>query len=307
MELRDIEIFLTLAEELHFGRTAERLHVTPARVSQSIKKQERRIGALLFDRSTRAVRLTPLGEQLHQELSAGYRRIIDGIEAVATAAGGLSGVLRLGLMGAQAWMVGDLLDRFRERYPAVELRHCEIQPTAPFEELRAGEVDVAVAWLPVHEPDLTVGPVTHISGQVLMAAASHPLAGRTSVCLEDLGDCTVLTPNALPVSMEAAFNPYRTPSGRPIARGPVVSSWHEEMTLVAAGEIVSAVVAESSRFYPWPDIVYIPIRDAQPCQWALIWRTARESALIQALAETVASSTRPEAPSVPSPAPDTEG
>ncbi|MCA2221070.1 helix-turn-helix domain-containing protein [Nonomuraea aurantiaca] len=59
MELRDIEIFLTLCEELHFGRTAERLHVTPARVSQAIKKQERRVGAALFERDNRRVALTP--------------------------------------------------------------------------------------------------------------------------------------------------------------------------------------------------------------------------------------------------------
>jgi DNA-binding transcriptional LysR family regulator len=59
MELRDIEIFLALAEELHFGRTAERLHVSQARVSQAIKKQERRIGGTLFERSSRQVRLTP--------------------------------------------------------------------------------------------------------------------------------------------------------------------------------------------------------------------------------------------------------
>ena len=59
MELRDIEIFLTLAEELHFGRTAERLRISQARVSQSIKQQERRIGGALFERTSRSVRLTP--------------------------------------------------------------------------------------------------------------------------------------------------------------------------------------------------------------------------------------------------------
>lgn len=59
VELRDIEIFLTLAEELHFGRSAERLRVSPARVSQAIKKQERAIGAQLFERTSRQVRLTP--------------------------------------------------------------------------------------------------------------------------------------------------------------------------------------------------------------------------------------------------------
>ncbi|NED58861.1 LysR family transcriptional regulator, partial [Micromonospora aurantiaca] len=85
MELRDIEIFLALAEELHFGRTAERLHISQARVSQAIKKQERRIGAPLFDRTSRRVRITPAGEHLYRELSAGYRQIMDGIEAVSAA------------------------------------------------------------------------------------------------------------------------------------------------------------------------------------------------------------------------------
>ena len=70
MELRDIEIFLTLAEELHFTRTAERLHVTQARVSQAIKKQERRIGAALFERNNRQVALTPIGQQLFDDIRA---------------------------------------------------------------------------------------------------------------------------------------------------------------------------------------------------------------------------------------------
>jgi DNA-binding transcriptional LysR family regulator len=68
VELRDIEIFLTLAEELHFGRTAERLHVSQARVSQAISKQERRLGVALFDRTSRRVTLTPVGRRLREDL-----------------------------------------------------------------------------------------------------------------------------------------------------------------------------------------------------------------------------------------------
>jgi len=75
MERRDAEIFLTLAEELHFGRTAERLFVSQARVSQSIKKLERRIGAPLFERTSRHVALTPIGRQLHRDIGPAYRRI----------------------------------------------------------------------------------------------------------------------------------------------------------------------------------------------------------------------------------------
>ncbi|WP_030443581.1 LysR family transcriptional regulator [Actinoplanes subtropicus] len=86
MELRDIEIFLTLAEELHFGRTAERLRVSSARVSQSIKQQERRIGGALFERTSRSVRLTPLGRRFRDRLDAGYREIAAGLDEAATIA-----------------------------------------------------------------------------------------------------------------------------------------------------------------------------------------------------------------------------
>ncbi|WP_043637960.1 helix-turn-helix domain-containing protein, partial [Nonomuraea candida] len=82
----DIEIFLALAEELHFGRTAQRLHVTQARVSQAIKKQERRIGAALFDRDNRNVALTPIGRQLFADLHPMYQGLREGIERAVRAA-----------------------------------------------------------------------------------------------------------------------------------------------------------------------------------------------------------------------------
>lgn len=86
VELRDIEIFLTLAEELHFGRRAERLHVSPARVSQAIKKQERAIGAQLFERTSRQVRLTPVGEAVLQRLKPAYEGIQDALAEVINVA-----------------------------------------------------------------------------------------------------------------------------------------------------------------------------------------------------------------------------
>ena len=96
MELRDMEIFLTLAEELHFGRSAERLHVSPARVSQAIKKQERAIGAQLFERTSRRVRLTPVGELLRQRLKPTYEGIQEAMAEVTTVARRSAGRLTLG-------------------------------------------------------------------------------------------------------------------------------------------------------------------------------------------------------------------
>ena len=284
MEIRDIEVFLTLAEELHFGRTATRLHLTAARASQSIKQQERRIGAPLFERTTRTVRLTPLGEQLRSELSAGYRQITEAVQnAAAAAASGLSGRLAIGIMGSMSWRISHVIDLFSARHPALELRYSEIQPTAPLEALRAGEVDASMLWLPVTEPDLVSGPVVHTSNTVLMVHANHPLAERESVCVEDLGDCVVLQGTALPASMEEVFHPLRTPSGRAIRRGPVVASWHEEMSIVASGRCVCAVVEEAVGFYPRPNIVYLPMRDAPKSEWALVWRRTAETPAIRAL------------------------
>jgi DNA-binding transcriptional LysR family regulator len=282
VELRDIEIFLTLAEELHFGRTADRLRLSTARVSQSIKKQERMIGAPLFDRTTRAVRLTPLGERFHHKLSAGYRQIAEAIQDAVAQGGGVAGPLTLGAMGPQPLAIKEIIERFQARHPAAQVHYREIQPTAPLQHLRSGHVDVALLWLPIREPDLTVGATTHTSRAVLMIGAGHPLATRTSITMEDLGDCTVLTGSDVPAYIEEAINPFHTPAGRPIPRGPKVSSWHEELSVVAAGQAVTIVAAEAAHFYPWPNITYLPVDDAKPIRWALVWRTATETEHIRA-------------------------
>ncbi|MFE2751488.1 LysR substrate-binding domain-containing protein [Actinosynnema sp. NPDC059335] len=159
----------------------------------------------------------------------------------------------------------------------MELRDIEMA------QLRSGEVDVAHVWLPVHEPDLTTGPVTHTSPVLLMLADSHPCADRDSVCLEDYGDLTFVNPTApVPTSMEEAFQPFRTPAGRPIPRGPSVSSRDDQVKAVVSGRAVLAVPAEAARFSPWPHLVYLPVRDAPPVHWAFAWRTADETPWVRA-------------------------
>jgi DNA-binding transcriptional LysR family regulator len=294
VEIRDIEIFLTLAEELHFGRTAARLHLTAARVSQSVKQQERRIGAPLFERTTRTVRLTPLGEQLRRDLAAGYRQITEAVQnAAAAGASGLSGRLTIGVMGSMSWKIEHVLDLLASRHPAVEVRFREIQPPAPLEELRAGEVDAALLWMPVTEYDLVSGPVVYSSRTVLMMHIDHPLAQRETVSVEDLGDCVVLQCTALPASMEEVYHPVRTPAGRVVRRGPVVASWHEQMSIVASGRCVCAVMDLAAEFYPRPNLVFVPMPDAVKGEWALTWRRNAETPLIRALAEASADAVPP--------------
>src|SRR5215472_5601537 len=121
VEQRDIEIFLTLAEELHFGRTAERLHVSTARVSQSIAKWERRVGVPLFERTSRRVALTPVGRQLYEDVGPAYRQLLAGIERAVTAGRDIRGLLRVGSFSAAGGrLVVEVADAFRARYPFPE-------------------------------------------------------------------------------------------------------------------------------------------------------------------------------------------
>ncbi|WP_188191892.1 LysR family transcriptional regulator [Nonomuraea sp. SYSU D8015] len=287
MELRDIEIFLTLAEELHFGRTAERLRVSPARITQAIKKQERQIGAPLFERTNRAVRLTALGRQLRDDLWPVYTGLQDGMHRAKLAAQGKTGQLRIGMVNANHEDLRPLFDTFQSRHPDCDIHLRYVSFSDPFGLLRAGAVDVQIVWLPVEEPDLTVGPTVYIEPVVLAVGTKHRLAGRPSISYEDLADEVVMS-GAKPDYWREALVPRHTPSGRPIPIGPAVTSSAEMLPLLSNGEAVSPAHAHAARYFARPDIAYVPIRDAPSARWALIWRTATESHLIRAFARVAA-------------------
>lgn len=293
MELRDIEIFLTLAEELHFGRTAARLHVTPARVSQAIKKQERRIGAPLFDRSSRVVTLTAIGQQLRADLQAAYGLIHEGIGTAITSARGQIGTLTLGTLVNHAVHIAPVIDLFRQRHPRCDLRIREITFNDPFGPLRAGHVDVALVWLPVREPDLSVGPVVCTEPLVLAVATTHPLAARDTIEIEDLADLTVpASENQLPAYWEEAHTPRTTPAGKPIHRGKSVATIEEALTAIAGGEVVAIIGRHAVTSHPRPGITYVPISDTHALRYAPIWRTASDSPLVRAFEQAALDAAR---------------
>ena len=101
LEARELECFLVLGEELHFGRTAERLYLSQSRVSQLLRSLESRIGARLVERTSRRVRLTPLGASLRDELAPAYTALLDAVEAARARARGVDGVLRIGFVGSR--------------------------------------------------------------------------------------------------------------------------------------------------------------------------------------------------------------
>ncbi|RJL35789.1 LysR family transcriptional regulator [Bailinhaonella thermotolerans] len=288
MELRDIEIFLTLAEELHFGRAAERLHVSQARVSQAISQQERRLGGELFDRSNRRqVRLTPLGRQLRDDLGPVYAGLRDSLERARLAARGITAVLRVGMLPLNVHDLRAYWDAFRARHPGWTLRIRHPAFSDPFGALRRGDVDVLVAWLPVEEPDLTVGPVLYAESRVLAVSAGHELAARTSVSLEEVSDFQHPDVESRPDYWFDSYVPPRTRNGRSIPRGPLVQNTEEILSMTSMGEIVTCFPAHMARYGNRPDIVYLPVRDLAPLPYALVWRSEAETGLVRALAQVV--------------------
>ncbi|MGK5550797.1 LysR family transcriptional regulator [Actinomadura kijaniata] len=288
MELRDIEIFLALAEELHFGRTAERLHITPSRVSHAIKKQERRIGAPLFERTSRAVALTPIGRRLRDDLQQAYDLIQSGMARAASAAHGVRDAVRLGAMGVSGNEIQPLIDTFRARYPDSGVEIAEFHFSDPFTRLRAGEVDLQLMWLPIREPDLMVGPVMWTEHPVLAVARHDELASRESVSMEELGGRLVFEPGTTaPDYWIEALVPRRTPAGRLIPRGPHARSFHEILALVASGRALTLVNGHVPRYYSHPDITYVPVHDAPLTEWVLVWQTANQAAHLHAFVQLV--------------------
>ncbi|MEV0681520.1 LysR family transcriptional regulator [Actinosynnema sp. NPDC050436] len=275
MERRDIEIFLTLAEELHFSRTAARLHVSQARVSQTVKQLERRIGAPLFERTSRRVALTPIGRRLRDDIGPAYRRIVEGVER-AVAAGRGTGLLRVGFEApALADLVPDVLARFRAAHPGSEVRVREAPFGDPFTLLRDDEVDVLVTLFPVDEPDLTAGPVVHREPVVLAVADDHPFTRQPRVTMEDLARDTVF---------RAAFWRDTTPSGLPIARGRALTTFQELMTVVVNGEGVCPLGAHAAEYFARPKIAFLPLEGAPHLEWGMVWRTAGETSRVRGFA-----------------------
>ncbi|RKT86707.1 DNA-binding transcriptional regulator, LysR family [Saccharopolyspora antimicrobica] len=288
MEFRELESFLVLTEELHFGRTAERLHVSPPRITQNLQSLEQRIGGRLFDRTSRRVGLTPLGEQFRDDISDAYAQLARALERATATARGISGTLRVGFIGSGAnERTSELVTEFGARHPGCEVRMVEVHCADPLGPLRAGEVDVLIMRLPVDEPDLEVGPVLLAEPRMLAVPSGHPFAERSSVSVEDLARVEVVDVVGPAPDYWWEFHvPTVTPRGRLINRRHGVRTFQELLTAVANGQGVSPVVESVSRYYARPDIVLVPLRDMPDSEVALVWRTAGETARVRAFADT---------------------
>ncbi|QKG23866.1 LysR family transcriptional regulator [Actinomadura verrucosospora] len=289
MERREIEIFLTVAEELHFGRSAERLHVSVAMVSKTIKKLERSVGAALFDRTSRRVALTPIGRRLYDDVGPAHQRILDGFERAVAAGRGVDGVVRAGFLGtAVAQFVLRVAEVFQARHPACQVRIQESRYADGTGLLHDDVVDVLLIAAAGSGPDLAASPVLFREPPVLAVSARHPFARRDAVSVEDLARDKVLRPRGIPDELDALSVPASTPGGRPIERGMEFGTVQEMFALVGAGRGIFPVPRHASLYDSRPDVVYVPMPDGPPFEWRLVWRAAAETNRIRAFCEAAA-------------------
>ncbi|ALG12385.1 LysR family transcriptional regulator [Kibdelosporangium phytohabitans] len=275
MERHEVEALLALAEELHFGRTARRLHVTTGRVSQTIRHLERRVGVPLFERTSRHVALTPVGKQLVDDVRPAYEQLRAGLARAIEAGRGHDGELTAGFVGAAAaGMVVGAEQRFRAAFPGCSVRLKEMHLGDAPQRLRDGEIDVMLGCLPLDGRDLVTGPVLLAEQWLLAAPAGHRLARRSGVHLADLaGQVFLQAPCGL--SFEGT------------ARGPGAETFQEILTLVSAGKGIFAVGAHTARFHDRPDIAYVPILDAPVLEWGPVWRATNENARVRGFVDAL--------------------
>jgi DNA-binding transcriptional LysR family regulator len=287
VELRELRIFLVLADELHFGLTAQRLAISQPGVSEAIRVLESRLGIKVFDRTSRRVRLTPAGEELKRTLAPALAALDQALAGTSQLARAVRGLLRVGfVLTTEGPALSQLIAAFHARYPDCEVRLQEVDTFDAYRALRRGDIDVLCNWLAADQPDLTAGAVFAYYQRALAVAPSHRLAAKPAVSVEDLASEEVaLLPPTTPAAVYDLLIPPRTPSGRRIRRTQPVQTINEILSLVARGRIVHPT-SSAVPIFDRSDVALIPIRDLPPLPLGLVWCTSRENPRIRALNQT---------------------
>jgi DNA-binding transcriptional LysR family regulator len=294
VELRQLRYFVAVAEELHFRRAAERLHITQPPLSQQIRALEDELGFALLARTRRRVELTPAGAAFLRDA----RALLGELEgAVATARridAGQTGRLRINFVGSALFsIVPGAVERFRRARPAVELELRE-RPTADqLRAVRVGVADVGLVRPPIeHDDALRVQTVLR-ERTVAALPAGHPLAALRRVPLRRLAaEPLVLFPRDQAPGFHDLLIDALAGAGAQRAGGPQIIQYAPEMLtiigLVAAGTGVS-LVPESVQRLALDGVAYRPVSGAPLSELIAVTRAGGHAELARAfLAEAMA-------------------
>ncbi|MDJ1135132.1 LysR family transcriptional regulator [Streptomyces iconiensis] len=282
LDLRKLRYFVTVADQLHFSRAADELHIAQPVLSRQIRALEQDLGASLFTRDRHGVALTDAGRQLQADAGPLLASAHAVRRRVTVAAGGgqrLTVGFRAGIAVIPATRA------FEVRHPDVVVDVQRIEWDDQATMLLDGRIDVGYVRLPIDEAGLRVVPL-YTEPRVAVLPAGHRLAGKEEVTEADLA--------GEPLVWHA--DPSTQPTRRPHPNaGYLVRGVDETLEHVAAGRGISFLARSATVFYSHPDISYVPIPDLTPDQVCLAMAASRISPVVddfftaaQAMAETTA-------------------
>ena len=271
VELRDLEVFHVLADELHFTRAAGRLHISQQALSARLRLLEHRVGASLFDRTTRTVALTDAGRTLLGHVPGILTAVDQALLQTRETVAGERGTLTVGLAGVAGLdLTPRVLRDFAAARPHVALHVRSIDFSDPSAGLLSGATDVALLWLPVPEELAVVALLEEPRLAVL--AADHPLAARGELSAEELAE----QPFVWNEAMDAATRDFWTLAvhrrGRPARVGATITGFEDLFTAVRSGRAVAAPPASVVSALPWTDLVVRPVTGLAPATLAVCHR-----------------------------------
>lgn len=288
MELRHLRYFVTLAEELHFGRAAERLHIAQPPLSQQIRQLEKELGFELFHRTKRNVQLTEAGQVFLSEVQQILRQLQQAIQVGQQTSRGEVGQLVVGFVSSAAYnILPNILRQFRCCVPGVSLELHELTTDQQLDWLRSGRLDIGFVRPPVEENTFSWEIIFQESLMVALPE-THVLANQSDVCLTSLAnEPFILFPRILAPGLydliislcqQAGFSPTVTQEA--IQMQTIVS-------LVAA-EMGVAIVPASLQNLQRTGVVYQNIQESTPkVAIAMIWRRNQTSPTIQGFLKVV--------------------
>ncbi|CRQ54673.1 MULTISPECIES: LysR family transcriptional regulator [Gammaproteobacteria] len=260
MELRHLRCFVALAEELHFTRAAERLHIEQPPLSRAIKELEDELGVVFFDRDRRGTRLTPAGAAFLQDIRRLFIILEQAQDNARAIAAGLRGSLRIAISdGAIDSRLSAFLARCRAEEPEIEIRLCEVPLAEQVRGLRAGDFSIGFAHAADVGDGITAQAIWH-DPLVVAVPARHELLIHKEVPLDELGSHPLVLCD--PQICEGYCRELARLLGPLENRQNVVehaTSLDMMLTLVGAGYGVGFMAATKIPISQRPDVVIRPL------------------------------------------------
>lgn len=280
IELRDLRAFVAVAEELHFGRAAERLHVSQPPLSQRIRRLEEAVGTQLLHRTTRRVWLTDAGQVLLDEGRELLAAAADTFGRLHRVARGELGRLRIGAVTpAMDGFLPGVVRSFRERHPGVSVQLAELDSSSQLDALRSDRLHIGFVRLADHATHGLASRLVHAEPYVLLLPVGHRLAERKRVPLSSLqGEALVGLSRDVQPQLRARLDSLLVEAQVDPARTQTAPTWHGVTALVAAGMGV-ALVPRSAATVGRKGVVSRPLHARlPPVEITAIWRETDTSA-----------------------------